>query len=172
MPRFRIVLTRGSLRIALERHSRTTLGDRPPAIQHRRRQSMPPTHLAHRHARLLRLAQNLDLLLRRKSWILAFAHELRSLCGAPAADRSLSIFTLAFCPEVAEATQGCQLFPEMIYPSMCQVTFVSCGDGAECRHPFLPIGGGGLIWNGTALAVLSWAAKQQNESRTGPECLK
>lgn len=63
------------------------------AVQHRGRQAVTPTYLAHRHAGLIRLAQNLDLLFCCESSILAFAHELRFLCGAPAADRSLSLLS-------------------------------------------------------------------------------
>ena len=42
---------------------------------------MAAANLAHRHAGFIRLAQNLNFLLRRKSLILSCAHPLRSVCG-------------------------------------------------------------------------------------------
>jgi hypothetical protein len=38
--------------------------------------------------------------------MLTLTHTLRSFAGPPAADRSLSFYRLAFCPEVDEATQN------------------------------------------------------------------
>ena len=90
VPHLSIVFSRRSVGIALQRYRRTALGHRPPAVENRRRQSVSPACLADRHPGLLRLAQNLNLLLSRKPPMFALAHKLRSVCRKPAAARSLS----------------------------------------------------------------------------------
>src|SRR5438552_1247233 len=90
VPCLRIVLARRPVCIPLQRHCRTTLGYRPPAVEHRGGQAVTPTDLADRDPRLIRLTQNLQFLLSRKSPMLAFAHKPRYSCRPTAADRSLS----------------------------------------------------------------------------------
>jgi hypothetical protein len=58
--------------------------------------AVAPAYLAHSHARLIRLAQDLDFLLRRESSIFAFAHSLRSGRRPPAGARSLSFSRYPF----------------------------------------------------------------------------
>ncbi len=102
-----IVLAGRPLCFALQRHHRSTLGHRPPAAKHRRRQAMPPADRTHRQARLIRLPEHLQLLFCRKSSMFMFAHGPCPRCRFPAADQSLSYSCSRFVQKSVKLHRPC-----------------------------------------------------------------